>query len=151
MEKKRFFKYVFYLAIFVLLLSCSSDKQKSEELKKQIFEVEVQFCEFVKQKGVAEGFAHFADDSATILRGRDSIIKGKEAIFHYYSNPQYQDARVEWKPEYVDVSKSGDLAYTFGHFTWKLPKPGNDTLVFRGIFHTVWKRQPDGSWKYVWD
>jgi ketosteroid isomerase-like protein len=22
---------------------------------------------------------------------------------------------------------------------------------FKGIFHTVWKKQKDGSWKYVWD
>ena len=28
---------------------------------------------------------------------------------------------------------------------------GSFEVEYKGIFHTVWKRQSDNSWKYVWD
>jgi len=151
--KNRLTNFTIYMSILytVTMLSCGKALPTKESLKSEILDVESQFCDYVRQHGIAEGFAFFADDSATILRGRDSLIKGKNAIYHYYSNPQYLGAKVDWKPDFVEVSKSGDLAYTYGHYTWKVPKSNADTLVVQGIFHTVWKRQTDGTWKYVWD
>lgn len=142
---------LYIITIITALTSCVGSVPDREKVKAQIFEVESKFCDYIKQNGIAEGFAFFADDSATILRGRDSLIKGKRAIYHYYSNPQFMGAKVDWKPEFVEISKCGDLAYTYGSFIWKVPTGNADTLVFKGIFHTVWKRQTDGTWKYVWD
>ena len=56
-----------------------------------------------------------------------------------------------WKPDYVDVSESGDLAYTYGKYTFTSRDSTGRKVVSKGIFHTVWKRQEDGSWKFVWD
>ena len=56
-----------------------------------------------------------------------------------------------WEPDFIDVSVAGDLAYTYGKFTYTSITESGDTLTSKGIFHTVWKRQEDGSWKYVWD
>jgi uncharacterized protein (TIGR02246 family) len=52
----------------------------------------------------------------------------------------------------VDVAASGDLAYARGRFKETYTdaatdKPGSDT----GSFITVYKKQPDGSWKVVQD
>ncbi|MBK7030961.1 MAG: hypothetical protein IPH45_17925 [Bacteroidales bacterium] len=43
------------------------------------------------------------------------------------------------------------MAYTYGKYTWKINNGNGDTTVYKGVFHTVWKKQGDGSWKYVWD
>ncbi|MFC2138829.1 YybH family protein, partial [Bacteroidota bacterium] len=59
--------------------------------------------------------------------------------------------KLEWKPDYIDVSTSGDLGYTFGKFTFSAKDTTGKLIESEGIFHTVWKRQEDGSWKYVWD
>jgi ketosteroid isomerase-like protein len=58
---------------------------------------------------------------------------------------------VTWKPDFVDVSKDGEMAYTYGKFTWTFIDSLGNKNNFKGLFHTVWKKQKDGSWKYVWD
>jgi len=43
------------------------------------------------------------------------------------------------------------MGYTYGKYIWSSTDPAGKPITFNGIFHTVWKKQPDGSWKYVWD
>jgi hypothetical protein len=108
----------------ITMLSCGRALPTNDDLKSEILDVESQFCDYVMRHGIAEGFAFFADDSATILCGRDSLIKWKNAIYHYYSDTQYKGAKVEWKPEFVQVSKCGDIAYTYtthGRFQKQMP------------------------------
>lgn len=56
-----------------------------------------------------------------------------------------------WKPTFVDVSKSGDMAFTYGDFVFTYLDSLGNKKQNKGIFHTVWKRQNDSSWKFVWD
>jgi ketosteroid isomerase-like protein len=48
-----------------------------------------------------------------------------------------------WWPVWAGIAKSGDLGFTTG------PYGLDDTRV--GYYFTVWKKQPDGSWKWVID
>jgi len=43
------------------------------------------------------------------------------------------------------------LAYTYGKYTWQIKDTQGKITKYQGIFHTVWKKQSDGTWKYVWD
>jgi ketosteroid isomerase-like protein len=43
------------------------------------------------------------------------------------------------------------MAYTYGKYLWKVKDTTGKIQEFKGVFHTVWKRQSDGSWKYGWD
>jgi ketosteroid isomerase-like protein len=52
---------------------------------------------------------------------------------------------------FVDVAASGDLAYTYGQYTISSKDENGKEITKSGVFHTVWKQQSDGSWKYVWD
>jgi ketosteroid isomerase-like protein len=58
---------------------------------------------------------------------------------------------VNWTPDFIEVSADGTLGYTYGKYVWKIKQANGTIKELLGIFHTVWKRQPDGSWKYVWD
>ena len=102
-------------------------------------------------KGIAEAFYFFADSNATIKRQNDTLLHGKEAIKLFYSTPFYQKATVKWSPDFVDASIDGDIGYTYGKYVWSSTDPAGKPITFNGVFHTVWKKQPDGSWKYVWD
>jgi len=62
-----------------------------------------------------------------------------------------ENVSLVWEPDFVDVSASGDLAYTYGKFIYTLTDSLGKDQVMEGIFHTVWKRQTDGTWKFVWD
>jgi ketosteroid isomerase-like protein len=114
-------------------------------------QAEKDFEKMAAEKGIAEAFYFFADSNAIIKRQHDTLIKGRENIRNYYSADYYKTASVSWSPDFIEVAENGDLGYTFGKYLWQSKDSTGKTNDFRGVFHTVWKRQGDGSWKYVWD
>ena len=103
------------------------------------------------EKGIAEAFWYYADSNAVIKRDNDSLIQGKENIKNYYSAEFYKTATAKWSPDFIDVAEKGDMGYTFGKYTWESKDSSGETSMFNGVFHTVWKKQKDETWKYVWD
>jgi len=145
---------LFFLLFGITIFTACNDKKECanpETLKKEIIKTEKEFEIAAKNMGIAEAFYFYADSNAVIKRGENVLIKGKENIKLYYSKPYFLNASVVWTPDFVDVSERGDLAYTYGKYVWQAQ---DSTCVIHeetGIFHTVWKKQKDGSWKYVWD
>lgn len=143
------------LLIFImfLLLSCNSktEIQSQMALNEEVLKAEDDFKNLSQSKGIAEAFYTFADENAVIKRENESLIRGKENIKKYYENPNYKNAFVTWKPDFVEVSKDGEMAYTYGKYVWTFTDSVGNKKDFKGLFHTVWKKQKDGSWKYVWD
>jgi ketosteroid isomerase-like protein len=139
------------------LLSCSppngsnENKLNNENAKHEIEKAEKDFAQMAADKGIAEAFYFFADSNATIKRQNDTLIHGKQPIKNYYSTPFYQKATFKWSPELVDASPDGSMGYTYGKYVWSSTDSAGKPITFNGVFHTVWKKQPDGSWKYVWD
>jgi ketosteroid isomerase-like protein len=57
-----------------------------------------------------------------------------------------------WNPDTVIVAERGELVYTYGKYEHlEKDSVGNLKISSSGIFHTIWKKQKDGSWKFVWD
>jgi len=136
-----------------LIIGCAQKKTLAnpEKIKTEVFNAEADFNNLAASKGIAEAFYTFADDDAVIKRENDTLIKGKENIKMYYSQPKFQNASVTWKPDFVSVSEDGTQAYTYGKYIWTVKDFVGNKKDFKGVFHTVWKRQKDGNWKYVWD
>lgn len=137
----------------IVNFSCNkkSEIKDLDLVKLEITKTEKKFEKIVSQKGLAEGFYQFADSNATIKREHDTLITGRDNIKNYYSNPKFKNTTVTWEPDFVGVANEGDLAYTYGNFIWITKDSIGKEQVFKGVFHTVWKKQKDGSWKYVWD
>lgn len=136
------------------IVSCNgniSDTKNQSYYREQIYKAEDDFKNLAQTKGIAEAFYTFADSNAVIKRENDTLIKGKENIKAYYAAPKFQKASVTWKPEFVDVSSDGTMAYTYGPYVWTTTDSMGNKKEFKGRFHTVWKKQSDGRWKYVWD
>jgi ketosteroid isomerase-like protein len=142
---------VFIVACHFVLVACNSKKTNRKKYLLEIKNTEKDFNVSIKALGVAEAFALYADSNAVILRGNDSIIKGKSAIRSYYSKPFFNGASVKWAPDFSEVSANGDLAYSYGKYVWVLKDSTGKENTYKGIYHTLWKKQPDGRWKYVWD
>jgi ketosteroid isomerase-like protein len=136
-------------------MRCSGPKTDNKSLTGEVFAMEKAFEKMCADSGVAVAFAHFAAPAAVIKRqarsGADSLITGPDAIRNAYSNPFYANAKVKWTPDFVSVSEDGTMAWTHGKYRWAIPQTGGDSVRFEGVFHTVWERQRDGAWKYVWD
>jgi ketosteroid isomerase-like protein len=124
--------------------------EKKQTYKNEIVEVEAAFAESLRSEGMKAAFLSFAAEDA-VLNRNDVLYKGKEEIRAYLEGISLLNIRLEWEPEYIDVSGSGDMAYTYGPYTFSAEDTAGNAITATGIFHTVWKRQEDGSWKYVWD
>ncbi len=133
----------------VLLTSCQQAVDK-EAIKKDIFDTEKAFEKMAAEKSIAEAFYYFADQNAVIKRERDTLITGKDNIKAYYAK-RPTNATVNWTPDFIDVAADGTLAYTYGKYVWKVRNEADSVMEFKGVFHTVWKKQEDNTWRYVWD
>ena len=140
------------LFISISVLSCTKegDNNLMEQYKMEILKTEKTFATLAKEKGLKVAFLTYAADNAVLSRG-NKLIKGKEAIREYYENYKFPDAHLEWEPEFIDISESGDLAYTYGPYQFEARDEAGEMIRDTGIFHTIWKRQADGEWRYVWD
>lgn len=136
------------LITLIILISCSTST-KIEQWKNDIVATEKAFNDMAKEKGLKAAFLYFAADDAVLSRG-GKILQRSE-FEAYFDESQFVQTQLQWKPDFVDVSASGDLGYTYGSFTFQGIRETGDTLKTDGIFHTVWRRQYDGSWRYVWD
>ena len=105
----------------------------------QIDDAERAFAQAVAQSGVAAGFRQFAAPDAVLFMP-DPVPAGPELAGARWPG------EFLWRAQYVGVAASGDLAFSAGP---SLLRGG--ARPYGGFYLTVWKRQPDGSWKFVID
>ena len=137
-----------------LILACKSESKEDsiEKWKQEIVDAERAFAAMAKAEGIPEAFLAYAAEDAVLMRN-NSLVTGKEemATFFKTQSPGNGEINLSWEPDFVDVSHSGDLGYTYGKFVLSMTDTTGVTRENTGVFHTVWKRQADGSWKFVWD
>ena len=103
------------LVISLLLTYGCSNHKKSQinDWKQEIVETERSFCEMAGKEGIPKAFLYYAADSAVLLRS-NKLIRGKAAIQTYFNTGASSNNYIlTWKPNFVDVSASGDLGYTY--------------------------------------
>jgi ketosteroid isomerase-like protein len=141
-----------YFLIAMVVAGCSGGVKEDQKTlaKKEILEAEKAFQQMAREKGLRDAFVFYADENAAIIRG-ERLIKGKKAIQAWYDKRSGSKMELNWTPDFVEVSSSGDLGYTYGRYLMVITDSNGVRKEGKGIFHTVWKKQPDGTWKYVWD
>ena len=133
-----------------LLYACSSNEDEVEKWKKEIVETEKEFSAMAQEEGISAAFVAYAAEEAVLMRNNNLII-GKEALRESFEGTSNDNISLSWEPDFVDVASSGDLGYTYGKYIYSSTESLGNENVAEGVFHTVWKRQADGSWKFVWD
>ena len=123
---------------------------KLNPVQQVIYNTEKSFQKMTAVDGIAQAFSHYAAEDAVINRN-NNLVKGKSNIFSFYDNQVYRNAKVDWEPEKIVVSDSNDLAFSHGQYHWQIPDQNGELQSYRGIYLTIWKKQDDGSWKYMWD
>ncbi|MEP3211441.1 MAG: nuclear transport factor 2 family protein [Maribacter sp.] len=118
--------------------------------KAEIRAVEKEFNDLAQTKGLAIAFEKYAAPNG-VIRKAGKVIQGPKAMGDWYRNDSRPGETLTWEPDFIDVSLSGDLAYTYGGYIFTSIDSTGLKKENTGTFHTVWKRQPDGSWKFVWD
>jgi ketosteroid isomerase-like protein len=94
-------------------------------------------------QGAKAAFVAFSADDAISFGAGTQFNEGREAIGAAF-NTFPKDAVLEWQPVYAEIARSGDLGCTVG-------EAAVSTLHYYSKYLTIWKRQPDGNWKFVAD
>jgi len=114
----------------------------SAQLVEQLRQTETAFAKTMTERDHAAFTSFLAGE--TVFMGR-TTLRGKAAVAaawkRFYETPK---APFSWRPERVEVLDSGTLGMTSG--------PVFDESGQRvGTFNSVWRREPDGTWRIVFD
>ncbi|MEP6616371.1 MAG: hypothetical protein ABJA57_07305 [Ginsengibacter sp.] len=143
---KIIFKIFYLLFLCQLAMSCSEKKTtKDIASKQQMIETDIAFSDFSKKHGMKKAFIEYMDDDGVLLRPNHLPIIGAYAI-DFLTQVNDSAYTLTWKPSAGTTSSSSDLGYTYGIYTLQLP----DTSL-HGTYVTIWRKQPDGKWKFVLD
>jgi uncharacterized protein (TIGR02246 family) len=114
-------------------------------------ELEREAREAAEAKDLDRYVSFYADDAvlfwpgAPMVRGRAGI---REFMQAYLSMPTFS---LSFETAEVHVSRAGDLAYSYGTNRVSLVGPNGEHVKDRGKYLTIYRKQPDGTWKVVAD
>ena len=117
--------------------------------KMVLFELEARFAKDVAERGGAGFAAWFADDGVALGNGAAPLI-GKVAIAKS-ANWSPKDYQLTWTPTDAMMGPSGDMGYTWGHYDGHSKDANGNPVLTSGRYITMWRKEPDGSWKVVLD
>ena len=139
-------KMILLLLVFGLVIGCGREADIGAE-KDSLMETDRQFSKLSIEKGTKTAFDYYMTDSTIMYQNRSHPIKGRDAINETMDN----EGRLEWEPFHADIGASADLGYTLGKWTYTYAdSTGAEKKTF-GYYCSIWKKQPDGSWKFVFD
>lgn len=114
-----------------------------------LYDLEARFAADTAKGGGPAFAAWFAPDAVTLANGK-APVTGHDAIAASatWAPDTYQ---LTWKPEGARMAAGGDMGFTWGHYEGiSKDKEGNEVKT-SGRYMTVWKKQPDGTWKVELD
>jgi ketosteroid isomerase-like protein len=123
---------------------------EKEKLKAEVAAMEDAFCAMAKSKGLLAAFQYYAAPDVTFIDTDPRKWRGSAAVLQRIG-PDQPGVSLTWSAYYTDVSDDGTLGYNYGRYDSRRTGTDGKESIHTGWFLTIWKRQPDGSWKYVMD
>ena len=143
----------------ILVIACNqptsnTTAQKSmntDSLRTELMNTDKAWNNTSLQKGYFHSRSDFVADDGIELSENEMPLVGKQAVTDYVKSHSDSALKVQWVALRADIAASGDLGYTYGSYSNQFKtRSGKDTMLY-GAYITVWKKQPDGSWKFLAD
>lgn len=141
----------------VALLSsiCGCAKQSAPDNRAEderlIRDMEIEASEAVTARDLGHLVSLYADD-ASLFYADNPMVAGKDAIRETWkailARPGFAMSTELLK---VEISSSGDLAFTHGAYTMIMNGATGNPVTDKGEYAVVYKKRPDGKWKIVAD
>lgn len=91
--------------------------------------------------GITGSFTKWSMPDAVVIGG-GKVRTVREAYPPETPRPADEPA-LDWWPSFAGIARSGDLGFTTGPMALNGQRTGH--------YFTIWRRQPDGSWKWIYD
>lgn len=128
---------------------CGGPAAHDSELQ-ALLDTDREFSQYSVDHGAAEAFRKYLLEDALSLPAGRFPVRGREKI---YSGMLGGDTSLtlRWEPQEGGVAVSADVGYTWGIYTLTGRVGGGDSVISRGKYLNVWKRDPLGNWRVLID
>ena len=138
---------VFAVAVLLLMTFACTPKVDLEAERAAIREADTGWSNAANAKDV-DGFVSFFADATSFYPPNTPAMTEREAIREWAEGlmalPGFD---LNWQSTKAEVSRSGELGYTLGTYELTMNDPGGKPVTDRGKYLTLWKKQPDNTWK----
>jgi ketosteroid isomerase-like protein len=141
-------KFLLTASFLILVTAAAAQTPEAGAPLKSLVETEQAFSQAAADKSTREAFLSFIADDGILFRPK--AVNGKQWLIKHPTPASEKRPLLAWQPVFADVSLAGDLGYTTGPWEYKEDIKDEKPVAY-GDFVTVWKRQPDGSWKFAVD
>jgi len=115
----------------------------------EMVRTEQAFSKMAEEKNTRDAFLAFIADDGLLFR--PGAVNGKKWMLEHPA-PPLTDKKplLAWQPSYAGMAVSGDMGFTTGPWEARADIKDEKPSGY-GHFVTVWKKQADGSWKFLVD
>ena len=148
-------KWQSFVALSLLTsIGCGGAKAPSGAARAEVESATAAFHQALRTND-KEAFMSYVADDVVLMPPGEAAVRGKPALGAWYATflSQYRTSSLALSGREVFVG--GAFAVESGSFEWGLtPVVGGPPVVDRGNYMQVWKRQPDGNWRFereIWN
>jgi ketosteroid isomerase-like protein len=132
----------------VVLLSGCSQSPDPAAVRDELLAADRAFAAMARDEGPAGAFGHWAADDAVLFREGGGPIIGRESIRARFEGGA---GLLLWEPYQAQAGSGGNLGYTLGRWSWSTDTEPGASPDQTGFYVTIWRRQPDGGWRFTFD
>jgi ketosteroid isomerase-like protein len=130
--------------LLTLVVFVRAQEFTNEDLQSMV-NAERAFSKLAETKNTRDAFlANLNEQSLAFQQGQPGNAKAK------WESTTAGTEWLYWLPTYADISASGDFGFTYGPWSYRSNK-SVEVPEATGHFVTVWKKQPDNTWKIAID
>ena len=122
------------------LVACATTAPAADVTTAPVIAAERAFAARAAEVGWVQAFRAFVAPDGVLLSS--APVKAPERLAQLTDTG---DRTLAWWPAYAGIARSGDIGFTTGPVL-----SGDETEVALHYF-TVWRRQRDGAWKWIFD
>ena len=139
-------RFICFVLVFIVLQVSAQAQSPLQEMVK----TEQAFSKMAEEKNAPDAFMAFIADDGLLFR--PGAVNGKKWMMEHPAPapPSGKKPLLAWQPSFAGMAASGDLGFTTGPWEAKADIKDEKPQGY-GHFFTVWKKQADGSWKFVID
>jgi ketosteroid isomerase-like protein len=137
-------KYILAILVCLVVHVFAQGQTALQEMVK----TEQAFSKMAEEQNTRDAFLAFIADDGLLFR--PGAVNGKKWMLEHPVPQSDKNPLLAWQPAFAGMSASGDMGFTTGPWELKADRSDEKPSGF-GHFVTVWKKQADGTWKFVVD
>ena len=136
-------------ATALVVAGCAPGKSDDSKDAAKLMQTSREWSKAAESGNMDAVLGYFADDAVLLSEGQPPV-RGREALRSYLADAaKIPGFRISWEP--IEAKVSGDMGYLLERTQVTMTGPEGTPVTQHLQAVTIWRRQPDGSWKNVVD